>query len=162
MRDGAVVYDELVGPDDLPVGWRTETAPGSYRLQATGQTRAFDYGVGLTAWKRFTFPPRVPLTGTSAEGLVEPVAPAVPRMAFIGVRACELAALNIQERVLRSGPAGDADHAARRDATLVVAVECAVATSTCFCTSMGTGPEVTDGADIVLAELDDGFIVRAG
>ena len=59
------------------------------------------------------------------------------------------------------GPSGDADHAARREASLVVAVECAVATSTCFCTSMGTGPEVSDGADIVLAELDDGFMVRA-
>ena len=43
---------------------------------------------------------------------------------------------------MRAGPAGDADHAARRDAALVVAVECATATSTCFCTSMGTGPEV--------------------
>jgi NAD(P)H-flavin reductase len=33
--------------------------------------------------------------------------------------------------------------------------------STCFCTSTGTGPEIVDGADIVLAELDDGFTVRA-
>ena len=63
---------------------------------------------------------------------------------------------------MRAGPLGDADHAARRDAALVVAVECATATSTCFCTSMGTGPEVRDGADLVLSELDDGFVVRAG
>jgi sulfhydrogenase subunit beta (sulfur reductase) len=63
--------------------------------------------------------------------------------------------------VLRAGPSGDVDHAARRDATLVVAVECALATATCFCTSMDTGPEVTGGADIVLAELDEGFTARA-
>lgn len=161
IRDGAVVYDEIRGASELPIGWRSDTAPGTYRLEQTDRERAFDYGVGVTTWKRFTHPPRVPLTTTGPDGLVESVAPVVPRMAFIGVRACELAALGIQDRVLRSGPAGDADHAARRDATLVVAVECALATSTCFCTSMGTGPEVTDGADVVLAELADGFTIRA-
>jgi NAD(P)H-flavin reductase len=161
IRDGAVVYDEIGRAADLPLGWRAESGPGTYRLEKTSGERAFDYGVGVTAWKRFTHPPRVPLTTTSLDGLVEPVAPEVSGMAFIGVRACELAALDIQERVLRAGPAGDVDHAARRDAVLVVAVECAVAMSTCFCTSMGTGPEVTDGADLVLAELEEGFTVRA-
>ncbi len=34
--------------------------------------------------------------------------------------------------------------------------------STCFCTSMGTGPEVTGGFDLALTELDDGFVVRSG
>src|ERR1044071_7910360 len=34
--------------------------------------------------------------------------------------------------------------------------------STCFCTSMGTGPEVDDGADLVLAELDEGYVVTVG
>jgi NAD(P)H-flavin reductase/Pyruvate/2-oxoacid:ferredoxin oxidoreductase delta subunit len=36
-----------------------------------------------------------------------------------------------------------------------------MATSTCFCASMGTGPEVSAGADVVLAELDGGFAARA-
>ena len=63
---------------------------------------------------------------------------------------------------MRAGPLGDADHAARDEAALVVAVECATSTSTCFCTSMGTGPEVKGGVDIVLSELDDGFVVRTG
>ena len=81
-------------------------------------------------------------------------------MAFLGVRACELAALRIQDRVLTGGPFVDADYQARRDAALVVAAQCTRASKTCFCTSMGTGPEVTDGADLVLTELDDGFLVR--
>ena len=161
IRDGAVVYDEIASASALPLGWRAENAPGTYRLTHDPEARAFDYGVPVTSWKRFTHPPRVPLTRTSDDGRVEAVEPETQPMAFIGVRACELAALDIQERVLRAGPAGDADHAARRDAALVVAVECAVATSTCFCTSMGTGPEVTGGADIVLAELKDGYTVRA-
>ena len=163
--DGAVVYDEIGSAAELPVGWRSESAPGEYRLSDGGGERAFDYGVALTAWKRFTHPSFVPLTRATSEGgsvTVVPVVEPAPQVAFLGVRACELAALGIQDRAMRAGPLGDADHAARRDAALVVAVECASATSTCFCTSMGTGPEVRDGADLVLAELDDGFTVRAG
>jgi NAD(P)H-flavin reductase/formate hydrogenlyase subunit 6/NADH:ubiquinone oxidoreductase subunit I len=160
VRDGAVVYDEIGGLSDLPIGWRSDTAPGTYRLEQADGARAFDYGIGVTTWKRYTYPPRVQLTTTDPDGRVIPVRPDPPRMAYIGVRACELAALGIQDRVLRAGPAGDADHAARRDAALIVAVECAVAMSTCFCTSTRTGPEVDDGADIVLAELDTGFTVR--
>ena len=163
--DGAIVYDELTSPAELPIGWTADTAAGSYRLRSTGLERAFDYNVGVTSWKRFTHPPIVPLTRGRRDGgqvVVEPVEHDPPALAFVGVRACELAALAIQDRVIRAGPLGDADHAARRDAALVVAVECATAASTCFCTSMGTGPEVSDGADIVLSELDEGFVVRSG
>jgi NAD(P)H-flavin reductase len=165
VSDGAVVYDELETAADLPIGWGAETGPGQYRLSRDGSARAFDYGIPVTSWKRFTHPPVVPLSRARRDGdrvTVEAVDDPAPRLAFVGVRACEIAALGIQERVLRAGPAGDADHAARRDAALVVAVECARATDTCFCTSMGTGPEVRDGVDLVLAELDDGFTVRAG
>ena len=162
--DGAVVYDEIESAGQLPIGWTADTKPGGYRLRATSAHRAFDYGVGVTAWKRFTHPSFVPLTRLRRDGAqvqVDSVTTAAPRLAFVGVRACELAALDIQERVMRAGPAGELDHVARREAALVVAVECALATSSCFCTSMGTGPEVGSGADIVLSELDDSFVVRA-
>jgi sulfhydrogenase subunit beta (sulfur reductase) len=165
IAEGAVVYDELDSPAELPYGWTADSEPGSYRLEATSGTRAFDYGIPVTSWKRFTHPSLVPLTRARREGdlvTIVPVGEPAPRLAFIGVRACELAALGIQDRAMRAGPAGDADHAARRDASLVVAVECAQAMSTCFCTSMATGPEVQSGADLVLSELDDGFVVRIG
>jgi NAD(P)H-flavin reductase len=163
--DSAVIYDELGSAADLPVGWNAESEAGRYRLRATNSPRAFDYGVAVTAWKRFTHPSLVPLTRARRDAKrvdVESVADEAPRLAFVGVRACELAALDIQERAMRAGPAGDADHSARRGAALVVAVECAMATSTCFCTSMGTGPEVDRGADLILSELADGFVVRVG
>jgi NAD(P)H-flavin reductase len=165
LAEGAIVYDELSSARELPVGWLVDSAPGSYRLRSTGGARAFDYTVAVTSWKRFTHPSIVPLTrGRREDGrvVVEPAEEDPPRLAFIGVRACELAALTIQDRAMRAGPLGDADHVARGDAAFVVAVECATATATCFCTSMGTGPEVTGGADIVLSELDDGFVVRSG
>jgi sulfhydrogenase subunit beta (sulfur reductase) len=164
-RDGAIVYDEIRSAAHLPVGWTDEQAPGRYRLNRTDSPRLFNFTVGPQGWKRFTQPPRVPIsTSTRQEGAVafESAVPAARRLAFLGVRACEIAALLIQDRVLAAGPFADDDFRARRANALVVAVQCTRAGSTCFCTSMGTGPEVTQGYDLVLTELDDGFLVDAG
>ena len=165
IRDGAVVYDEIAGVGDLPTGWTATQAPGSYRLEQTGGGRSFDYAVGPSSWKQETFPPRVPLTvGRRVDGQVtfEDAVPVPRSVAFLGVRGCEIAALRTQDAVLAAGPAIDRDYVARRASALVIAVECGVPADTCFCTSMGTGPEVTDGFDLAMTELDDGFVVRAG
>ncbi len=165
VSGGAIVYDEIHRAADLPSGWTADQAPGEYRLRQTGTDRQFDYAVGPTSWKRETFPPHVPITiGRRVDGQTtfEDVPPAVQPVAFLGVRGCEIAALLTQDAVLATGPAVDRDYAARRAAALVIAVECVTPADTCFCTSMGTGPEVTAGFDLAMTELDDGFVVRAG
>ena len=163
VSDGAIVYDEIRSARDLPAGWSDEQGPGTYRLVETNNERTFDFSVGPTSWKRYTFPSRVPIgrAQRGTDGLsFEPIHPEPPALAFLGVRGCELAALRIQDRVLAEGSVADPDYVARRAAAVVIAVECSVASATCFCTSMGTGPEVRrDDADLVLTELDDGFVV---
>jgi NAD(P)H-flavin reductase/Fe-S-cluster-containing hydrogenase component 2 len=169
VRDGALMLDEIESAADLPVGVGLANEPGSARLVQRDDTRVFDQPPGPSSWKRWTFPPRVAQTvwtdndpanrtGRSAESPPRHV----QKTAFLGVRACEIEALRIQDRVLMDGPVIDRDYAARRRDNLIVAVECAVAGGTCFCTSMGTGPEVRDGFDLALAELDEGFVVRVG
>ena len=85
-------------------------------------------------------------------------------VAFLGLRACDLAAIAIQDRVFLGGAAEDRVYASARQDAMVVAVECAAPAATCFCTSMGGGPEVQAGADVVLTELLDGehrFLAQA-
>jgi ferredoxin len=84
--------------------------------------------------------------------------------AFLGVRACELAAIAIQDTVFLEGPYVDPGYAARRAAAFIVAVNCTRSGATCFCSSMGTGPAVASGFDIALTELSDAqaFLVEAG
>ena len=166
--DGVISYDEIRSAEDLPLGWRDEQGPGSYGLvRPPGEPdRVFDFTVGPGTWKGSTFPARVPIgRARTVDGaaVFEDVTPDARQLAFLGVRGCELAALAIQDRVLRDGPVSDPDYAARRAAALVIAVECTVAGATCFCTSMGTGPEVDEQrAELVLTEIDDGFLVRVG
>ncbi len=166
LRDGAIVYDEVDTMADLPAGWTDDQAPGHYRLARGGSSRLFDYNVGPTSWKRFTFPPSVPLVtagrSTAGAAAFSTARPEPPRLAFLGVRACEIAALLVQDRVLSGGPFVDEDYRARRESAVVVAVQCTRSGGTCFCASMGTGPEVSGGHDLVLTEVEDGFVVESG
>jgi len=166
MRDGAVVLDEITSVDDLPGGWQDEQSPGRYRLTGDHGERLFDVVNGPMSWKQFTFPPRQAVASAQRNPDLSATfsarTPDPPRLAFLGVRACELAALRIHDRVLAGGAFVDEDYRARRDGALVVAVQCTRAASTCFCASMGTGPEVRDGHDLALTELEDGFLVSSG
>jgi ferredoxin len=165
VRDGAVVYDDIAGAADLPIGWGDEQDAGSYRLVRRGDDARFGYAVGPHSWKQFLQPPHVRLWQAQLDGEPAPE-PAPDRpLAFVGVRGCDRHAIAIQDRVLLGGRHSDDDYAARRDGAFVVAVDCADPAGTCFCVSMDTGPGVEDGFDLALTELLDGehrFLVRVG
>ena len=66
-----------------------------------------------------------------------------PPYAFLGVRACELAAIAVQDRTFMHDQYVDPIYRRRRERALIIAVNCTQAASTCFCTSMNTGPRCT-------------------
>jgi len=169
VRDGAIVYDDIENATELPIGWTDRQDGGTYRLERREDEARFGYAVGPHSWKRFLFPPRVRLWHASrhADGAIaveeEPL-DETP-LAFIGVRSCELHAIEIQDRVFIDGRHVDRDYAARRDGAFLVAVNCFEPAGTCFCTSMDTGPKVRSGYDLVLSELFDGehrLLIEAG
>jgi NAD(P)H-flavin reductase len=163
--DGVIGYAEIASAADLPAGVGDEQSPGRYRLVKHDNRRVFEFTVGPSSPKRWVFPSPLVLNVAHREGrsvAFEPVPADRPQLAFLGIRACELAGLGVTDRVLLGGPYTDEDYRARREQALVIAVNCTTASSTCFCTSMGTGPEAVSGYDLVLTELDDGFVVRVG
>ncbi|MCK2215921.1 4Fe-4S dicluster domain-containing protein [Actinomadura sp. ATCC 31491] len=153
-RDGVIRLTELVpGPDDGPTAGRAdEQAPGSYRLRDDGRGLVFGHAAGPDSIKRWTHPPRSELFRMRG-GVVERTPVEAPKVALLGVRACDLAALAVQDRVFLGGRHPDEAYRARREALFLVAVNCAVPGGTCFCASLGTGPRVTSGHDVVLTEL---------
>jgi NAD(P)H-flavin reductase/ferredoxin len=165
VRDDAIVYAELHTVEDLPRGWTDDQSPGRYRLRRRDDEAYFGYAVGPHSWKRYVFAPREPLVRirvSHRESRAEALTPEAPRLAFLGVKACELAALDIQDRVFMGAGVQDRPYAARRSETLLIAVDCFDPASTCFCSSMGTGPAVDAGFDLRLTELEDAFVVSAG
>lgn len=163
VRDGAIVYDEIEGARDLPVGWTDEQAPGRYRLRRRDDDACFGYAVGPHSWKRFLFPPRETLVRIrrSAEGpAFDACVPGddQPPLALLGVRSCDLHAIAVQDRVFLGGALADPRYGVRRDRCLIVAVSCLEPGGLCFCASMGTGPRVESGFDLCLSELPEGLL----
>ncbi len=168
-RDGAIVYDLVNSVRDLPVGWTDEQAAGSYRLRPREDSALFGYNVGPHSWKKYLFPSKTKLWSATRKGSgfdMDGATDAPPKYAFIGVRACELHAIRIQDRVFTGGTCQDPVYAGRRQDCLIIAVNCTQAASSCFCTSMRTGPKVADGYDIVLTEVVNQahhyFVIEAG
>ena len=169
VRDGAIVYDRIERVADLPAGWTDRQEAGRYQLVRRGDDALFGFAVGPQSWKRFLRPPTETLWSArrSEDGFsLSSTADAAPKMAFLGVRACEIHAMAIQDRVLRGGRYEDTAYATRRRETFIVAVNCSDAGGTCFCVSMRTGPEAHSGFDLALTELLEGgrheFLVQVG
>ncbi len=169
VREEAIVYDRLNSVDDLPRGWTDEQSPGKYRLNRRTDESLFGFNVGPQSWKMFLHPPLTRLWQCKRDvnGLqVIQEKPDDTKYALIGVRACELHAIAILDKVFTGGPYVDPEYKSRRDSLFVVAVNCGQAGGTCFCTSMNTGPKAASGYDVALTEiLKDGshyFVVEIG
>ena len=171
VKSGAIAYEEVRSTKDFPVGWTDDQGPATYRLAKRGDEALFGYVVGPMSWKKFLFPAELRLLSmTRRNGTIEVTDPphsgAKHARALIGVRACELAAIAIQDKIFLEGPYEDPYYESERRKMFIVAVNCTTAGGTCFCTSMHTGPAATTGYDLCLTEVLAGdrhyFLVEAG
>ena len=169
VRDDAIIYDELRSAQDLPIGWGDEQEAGYYRIKRRSDQAFFGYNLGQHSWKQFLFPPYEKLwSATKNDKLIvfQETQAAHEKMAFIGVRACEIQAIFVQDKVFKHPTATYQQYQQRRDNTFILAVNCTTAANTCFCVSMQTGPEVTFGYDLALTEVIDAqhhyFLLSSG
>lgn len=169
VRDGVIGQSEITSVEDLPRGVGDDQEAGRYRLRERDDEALFGFVVGPQSAKSVLFPANELLrrvrSGSQEPAPVEPPSDARP-IAMLGVRSCDLHAIAIQDTVLLGRAAADAHYAARREGVLLIAVTCSDPGGTCFCVSMGTGPDPHEGFDLALTELldDDGhrFVIRSG
>ncbi len=165
VKNDTLVYEPIEALDELPQGYETEQNAGEFRLIKAGHSHYFNFIPGAHSWKQYLFPPSVELfemrkDGKSWQMHEEPAE--TPKYAFIGVRACELAAIQIQDSIFMRPDFTDPIYKSRRERVFILSVNCLHPDHTCFCTSLGTGPEVKGGFDLNLTELDDVFVVTVG
>lgn len=163
IDQGAIIYREIASATALPRGWTDDQEAGVYRISKRDDDAYFGFSVGPHSWKQFFFPPRATVATadrTSDGWEFRTVDQAPPKYALLGVRACELAAIAVQDRVFLEGAYVDPVYQARRQGALIIAVNCTQAAKTCFCTSMGTGPRCTTGFDLALTEIETGFLIE--
>ncbi len=167
IRDSAIIYAPLQTVTELPQGVEDHHAPGSYHLTNNGSQHWFDWVSTPQGIKPLLFKPRETLWRATrdATGTVHFKDPEnnVEKIAVIGVRSCDLAALKLQDQhFLPIKHAPDPFYAARRRNLFIIAINCSRAADTCFCISTGDGPQCTSDFDIAMTELDSGFVITTG
>ncbi len=140
-KPGLVLYAPLESADDLVL-------EGFFR--PTNST------------KEFVFPRHEVLCRYQAEGskveLTNGGADVAPQI-LLAVRPCDAAALPILDHVF-NWDCRDAPYNRRRAATTVVTLACAAHDESCFCTSVGLGPQAERGSDAMLFDLGDEYELR--
>ena len=164
VRDGAIVYDQLDSVAQLPVGIRQQQSPGQYRLQQSDDDYVFSWANGPQAIKPLVFASEEVLWKCQVNDdnalSFSASEPDAQRIAFIGARPCDIAALYIHDRHFLQQEHRDPHYLARRQNLLLIAVNCTEPADTCFCASTGDGPRATYGFDLALTEMADGFLLE--
>ncbi len=152
-------------------GWRDEQGPGRYRLEQTRRPRPRlrrreRSRARSSARLRAARAAAADRDGRRRPGRAfraEPILPEPTPLALLGVRACDLAGLAVQDRIFLQRSLPRSALRARRARLLLVAVGCTRSVVDLLLRVDGDGPEPpARHFDLALTEMDDGFVVRAG
>ena len=80
---------------------------------------------------------------------------------IFGVHSCDLNAILRQDRFF-SREYDDPYYRRRRENSVIVALTCMEAGDNCFCYSLGTGPTIKEGFDLLLTDIGEHYLIEVG
>jgi len=140
-KPGLVLYGQLASPESLCLEGFIHPANSAKEFVFPRHERLCSYRLEGN---------RVELADGGAE---------IPAQILLGVRPCDAAALPILDHVFNWDYQDEA-YNRRRQATTVVTLACAAYDDSCFCTSVGLGPQAERGSDVMLFDLGGEYEVR--
>lgn len=94
-------------------------------------------------------------------GILEEVSKALGKRVVWGIRPCDAKAFQLLDVNFITAEYVDPWWQKRRQSTVLVGLGCHNPCSTCFCTSVGTGPFDRSGVDVLMTELPEGYLLEA-
>lgn len=144
---------------------KDEEAPSreqDYRYRKYNPSREFEFNPYrvVEPLKSFFTPP---LEKVAEYFRAEKEIPQLERRAVIvGLKSCDLAAHRIQDFVFLEGVEVDALYRVRRENLVLVSSDCTSFKEVCFCLAMDVVPHPTQGFDLNLSPIADGYLVEVG
>jgi sulfhydrogenase subunit beta (sulfur reductase) len=123
---------------------------------------AFDFDNTTLSPKGWFLPPTETLFSMQRDdGQFELAPMIVERDAVLfGLHPCDAKGIALMDGPFLQDP-GDALYRERRGRTALIGLACRQALPECFCTSMGSAPDDPSNVDILLTEVENGYIVQA-
>lgn len=123
---------------------------------------ALDYANTKMSPKGFFFPQTESLMWyDSADKKAKQDKPEVQPTLLFGLRPCDALAISYLDKVFLNNEPQDPYYRQRREATKIVCLACNSPSPTCFCTSVGCGPDSEKGVDIMMYKLNDRYLMKA-
>lgn len=85
----------------------------------------------------------------------------VPNQVLVGVKACDLHTLKIDDKIYLEGDFVDPFYEERRKKTILISADCPYPEDSCFCTVMGLKPYVQEGADLNIGFAENGYLIES-
>ncbi len=166
IQSNAIVFKPFSQVTALTQGITDYQDAGHYRLQPYDSPRNFHWNCSAQLLKPYFFQAEQVLWQVEKQQDGQLVFCQTqshqPKRAFFGVRACDIAALKLQDQHFLHSEFVDDHYAENRRNNLFIAVTCSKAGANCFCHRTSDGPAITDGYDLLLDELDEGFVLQTG
>ncbi|WP_440617680.1 4Fe-4S dicluster domain-containing protein [Cysteiniphilum sp. 6C5] len=165
VDDHAIVYDDIERAAELPWGYVDEQKPAHYHVKKTDQNKAFAWSLPVQSVKPMLFKEKEALWQVKRDDsgkLTFEQALSKQKYAVLGVRPCDLRAIEIQDRVFIENAYQDVRYKARREAMFIIAANCTTCHSNCFCISLGDSPYADKGFEWAMTEIHGGFVVESG
>ncbi|HDJ51540.1 MAG TPA: hypothetical protein ENF25_05010 [Thermoprotei archaeon] len=159
LRNNVIRLEELMSFDEMPYGYTDSQSPGRYRLvKSDGES----FRVGPDSLKKYLYPPELVIFSVTKDWKIREPEFYYPKTAFFGIKPCDMASVLIMDRV--QGAGGDPYYLRARENSIFIVENCLTPGETCFCGTMGTGPEVKEGFDIsyTLIQEDNLVLFRYG
>ncbi len=164
IKEGVISLDLITDISQIPSGFTEDEKGNSYKV-AKSSDRFFSYSRPYLPFKRFIIPPEfVFMKVVKNDGRIN-FTEVIPdkKIALFDIRPCDLKALQILDDVfINKNSHPDSYYAKAREKLFIVAVTCFSPTENCFCSSMGISLKPEHGYDILITELKDSFLIRAG
>lgn len=81
---------------------------------------------------------------------------------IFGLHPCDIAAISRLDRVLMENSFVDQHYQDKRRKSIIIGLTCNEAQRRCFCNSLGSGPDIENGYDLLLTDIGDSYFFRAG
>lgn len=121
---------------------------------------ALHYRTTLLPPKKLLHMPFEVLFAFHEHQIVETPVPERPQIIF-GIHPCDVHAILILDKAY-TAEYPDPYYIAKRKNTVLVALNCSEPGENCFCLSLGTGPALKEGYDLLLTDLGQGYLLEAG
>lgn len=126
----------------------------------------FDYRSSMLSPKRVYFPDSQPLYKYEKDGRnvkIQDLREVWDKeKVLFGLRPCDVAAISRLDKVFMEESFVDQYYQDKRRKSIIVGLTCSEARQHCFCNSLGTGPDIESGYDLLMTDLGDSYFFRAG